>query len=63
MKIGELDVVKLKDGRKGTVIDIQKDGKGFAYEIEIPGLDFFDFPYVRQEDIDAVTWCYAEHNR
>lgn len=58
MKIGELDVVKLKDGRKGTVVDIQKDNQGFAYEIEIPGLDFFDLPYVREDDIEAVTWRY-----
>lgn len=61
MKIDELDVVKLKDGRVGTVIDVQKDEKGPAYLIEIPDEDFFDAPYVRKEDVETVTWRYAEH--
>ena len=58
MEINEIDVVTLKDGRQGTVIDIQHDAQGYAYMIEIPGIDVLDSPYVREDEIASVDWRY-----
>ena len=58
MEINDLDVVTLKDGRQGTVIDIQHDAQGYAYMIEIPGIDVLDSPYVREDEIASVDWRY-----
>lgn|GEM_PF-6017238 len=58
MEINEIDVVTLKDGRQGTVIDIQHDAQGYAYMIEIPGVDVLDSPYVREDEIASVDWRY-----
>lgn len=61
MKIHEIDVVTLKDGRQGTVVDIQHDKEGYVYMIEISGVDILDSPYVREDEIASVDWRYEEH--
>ena len=63
MEINDLDVVTLKDGRQGTVIDIQHDAQGYAYMIEILGIDVLDSPYVREDEIASVDWrCEQDEN-
>ncbi len=39
MEINEFDIVKLTDGREGTIVEIyEEQGKPVAYEVEITGL-------------------------
>lgn len=53
MEINELDVVRLKDGREGTVL---MDFDGEAYEIE------FDesTETIKANEIEAVIWRPAK---
>lgn len=61
MKIHELDVVTLKDGRQGTVLDIKHDENGLAYYLlEVPS-EFVLDDYVREDEIASVDWRYEEH--
>lgn len=56
MEIKELDGVKLKDGREGTVLDIYENGT--VYMVEICDRDgrTVDLPFLREEDIDSVIY-------
>ena len=56
MKLKELDVVRLTDGREGTVVDLQQDAQDSIFLIEIEGIDFFDWPHVRASDIASIVW-------
>lgn len=49
--IKECDIVKLKDGRIGTVLGIWSDGKAFEVEIEPPELET-----IEKEDILEVIY-------
>ena len=61
MKINELDVVTLQDGRQGTVLDIKHDKDGTAYYLlEVPD-EFVLDDYVREDEIVSVDWRYEEH--
>lgn len=61
MGINELDVVTLKDGRQGTVLDIKHDENGQAYYLlEVPS-EFVLDDYVREDEIASVDWRYEEH--
>ena len=63
MKINELDVVTLKDGRQGTVLDIKHDENGMAYYLlEVPD-EFVLDDYVREDEIASVDWrCEQDEN-
>ncbi|BDF77870.1 hypothetical protein [Pyramidobacter piscolens] len=50
MKIRELDFVRLKDGRKGTVVD-SHDSRLFLVETED---DMSQWPTVEEKDIEEV---------
>jgi hypothetical protein len=59
MEIDELDVIKLKDGREGTVV--HKYPKAIipqAYEIEF---DDGDTETIREDEIDKVLWIAKAH--
>jgi len=57
-EIHEFDVVKLKDGREGTVVGVYRlPGLPLAYEVE---LDDGELETVKPEQIERITWK-AEH--
>lgn len=60
MKLQELDVIRLADGREGTIVNIQDDRRGRVFLIELDGVEFFGWPYVREADIAAVVWHAAD---
>lgn len=61
MGINELDVVTLKDGRQGTVLDIKHDENGLSYYLlEVP-LEFVLDDYVREDEVTSVDWRSEEH--
>ncbi|CAG9719533.1 hypothetical protein [Clostridium neonatale] len=49
--IKECDVVKLKDGRTGTVLGIWSDGKAYEVEIDPPELET-----IEKEGIQEVIY-------
>jgi len=52
--IGEFDVVKLKDGREGTIVEIYRvPGLPLAYEIEFNGRDL---ETIYPDVIEKVIW-------
>lgn len=53
-EINEHDVVRLKDGREGTIVFIGK--AGFLVELTDEYGRTIDLIDVSLEDIDAVTW-------
>lgn len=53
MKIDELDVVKLKDGREGIVMGAWSDGE--AYEIEFDYSENSDVRTVKHSEIERVV--------
>ena len=55
MIINELDIVLLKDGREGTVIDIYENGNVFLIEICNSKGETLCTPFVKKEDIACVT--------
>lgn len=59
IKIEELDVIKTKDGREGTVVHIF-DVKDFprAYEVEF---DDGEIKTIQEEEISEVIWQMAKH--
>ncbi len=56
MNIGLLDVVQLKDGRSGTVVEVFPD----AYMIEIADTNGYtkDLPCVKKQDIEKIIWRF-----
>lgn len=56
MIINESDVVRLKDGREGTVIDIYENGAVFLLEICNDKGETVCLPFVKKEDITDVTY-------
>ncbi|GKS80506.1 hypothetical protein LPAF129_01910 [Ligilactobacillus pabuli] len=58
MKIEELDVVKLKDGREGAIV-YRFDDDHFMFEAK----DDYDLklPTISMSDIEEVTWKVSEH--
>lgn len=61
MGINELDVVTLKDGRQGAVLDIKHDENGLAYYLlEVPS-EFVLDDYISEDEIASVDWRYEGH--
>lgn len=56
LNIGMLDVVRLTDGREGTVVEVyEESAKPTGYEIEISGSEM-ELVTVTIDEIEAVTW-------
>lgn len=54
-EISEYDVVRLKDGREGTVLEIYKiPGVPVGLEIEITGTE--EMETVQLEQVEKVVW-------
>lgn len=56
MRINELDVVELKDGRTATVLEVFGSGKAFLVEVADSKGKTLDMPTVEINDIARVTW-------
>lgn len=52
----ELDVVRLKDGREGTILDFYDNGKVFMMEISDKDGKTIDTPFVKVEDVEKVIY-------
>ena len=58
MKIDMLDVVLLKDGRVGTVVEIFGDGEAFMVDITDDSNDEMNTPIVKMEEIEKIIYPY-----
>lgn len=56
MDIKELDVVLLKDGRKGTVLELYEDGKAFMLEITDERGKTLGIPVVQSEEVEKIIY-------
>lgn len=51
LKISECDIVRLKDGREGTVLGIWADGEAYEIEINSPEIET-----IKNEEIEKVIY-------
>ena len=56
MKIAELDVIKLKDGKIGTVLETYESGCVFLVEFSNENGVAEDIRIVKIEEIEMVIW-------
>lgn len=57
MKVKELDVVRLVDGRVGTIVDVLDPGRAYLFEGEHPETDDADaVRMIVHSDISSVEW-------
>lgn len=52
----ELDVVRLKDGRQGTILEVYECGKAYLVEIADGMGKTIDTPTVEREDIQELVY-------
>lgn len=57
MNIDKLDVVELKDGRTGTILEVYESSKVFLVEIADEKGKTVDMPIVKLDDIKCVKWA------
>jgi len=57
-EIREFDVIRLKDGREGTVVFIFSEPRT-AYLIEVPSGEEWEQVTVEPREIDGVIWRVA----
>ena len=57
-EINEFDVVRLKDGREGTVVFIFSEPR-LAYLVEVPSGEEWEQVTVEPREIDRVIWRAA----
>lgn len=60
MDISELDIVRLKDGRCGTVVGLYEDGKVLMLEICSDTGETLELPFVCRADICAVEYQHSK---
>lgn len=56
MRIKELDVVLLKDGRKATVLEVYDGGKVFLVEVADEQGITLDTPTISESDIEKIIY-------
>ncbi len=56
MEIKKFDGVRLKDGRKGAILEIYEHGTVFMIEICDEYGRTLDMPFVKEEDIAEITY-------
>jgi len=60
-QVEELDIVRLKDGREGTVLEVfDKPGLPLAYELEFDGPGW-QLETVKADQVDKVIWKAPKH--
>ena len=52
----EFDVVKLKNGREVTILEVMGNGKDFYVEYPLPDKDDCDWFTVPLSQIEKITW-------
>ena len=62
MKINELDVIRLKDGREVTVLDVYDNGAVFLVETSVPAFVESEIFEIALEDVDTVIWRSTVEN-
>lgn len=60
MKVKELDVVKLADGREGTILELWKDKKAALLEISDEKGRMIDAPAINLDEIVEITYSYKK---
>jgi len=58
MQIKELDVVELKDGREGTILQVYDAGKYFLIEIADDKGITIELPTISIDDIQKITYTF-----
>ncbi len=58
MQINEIDVVRLKDGREGTVVGLYEDGNVLMLEICNNKGETLDIIFVNKDEVEEVTYRY-----
>ena len=58
MEIRELDVVQLRDGRKGTVVERYEDGTALLLEICDSMGRTLEMPLVKSAEVERVLYHY-----
>ena len=61
MKIDLFDIVLLKNGQEGTIVDILANGKAYVVDVEISDNEY-DQLIVEKEDIKRVIWKMKMHS-
>lgn len=56
MDLKLLDVLLLKDGREGTVLEVFEEGKGFMVEIADKDGATIEMPIISADEIDKITY-------
>lgn len=56
MQPKELDVVRMKDGRSGTILEIFNDGEAYMIEISDDFGRTIDTPIVQKAEIENITY-------
>ena len=57
MTVKELDVVRLADGRTGTIIDVLDPGRAYLFEGEHPETDAADsVRVIGHDEISSIEW-------
>ena len=57
MEIKELDVVELKNGQCGTVLEVFDQGEAYLVEVADESGKTIDMPTVKADNIKKVTWA------
>lgn len=58
MKVKELDVVKLRDGREGTILELWEDKNAALLEICDKKGRAIDEPIISLDEIEEITFSY-----
>lgn len=56
MSAKEFDVVRLKDGRTATVLEVFNAGEAYLVEVADENGKMLDMPTVAPDDIEKVVW-------
>ena len=56
MQAQELDVIEMKDGRRGTILEVFDAGAAFLVEVADLEGKTLDIPVIRAEDVASVVW-------
>ncbi len=56
LKIKELDIVRLKDGREVTILEVFKSGEAFMAEEVAPDGRTITTPVIKNDDVLEVTY-------
>ena len=57
VKIKELDVIRLNDGREATVLEIFKDGEAYLIEVSDKDGEALDISVVKSCDVAEIIWA------